>query len=341
MSMDNLFSTHYLSGVLSSLIQTPSFFLDNYFPNILMSEAEFIHFDVVDKTRRLAPFVSPVVAGKIVQEKGISTKTFQPAYIKAKTAFSPSQAIQRTAGEPIGGNLSPAQRHIVRINNMLMDHVDMIQRRLEWMAAKALVNGAVEISGENYQTTLVDFGRNPSQTVTLTGGDRWGQTGVKPLANLDTWRLQALQNSGANLTDVIMSPDTWVTFKEDPQVEKRFIRFQGSNQTTLQTGAPIGEGATFMGTLDGYNIYVYAAFYLDENGTEHPMLPAGTVLLLSQQLQGTRAFGAILDETSLQAQPIFVKSWAEEDPSVRWVMSQSAPLVIPTRVNASFRATVL
>jgi hypothetical protein len=39
--------------------------------------------------------------------------------------------------------------------------------------------------------------------------------------------------------------------------------------------------------------------------------------------------------------PYFVKSWTEEDPSVRFLMLQSAPLVFPTRPNASFKAKVL
>jgi hypothetical protein len=304
-------------------------------------ESEEIHFDVIDKTRRLAPFVSPLVAGKILMEKGFSTKTFKPAYIKQKTAFNPSQAIRRTAGESIGGSMSMTQRQQQRINTVLMDHVDTLTRRLEWMAAKALVDGKIEISGENYQAVVVDFGRNSNHTVTLTGSNRWGQTGVNPLANLDAWKLTALKESGANLTDVILDPEAWVIFKKDPEVKERFVRYQGSNQTTLQTGSPVGEGATFMGSLDGYNIYVYAGWYLDDAGIENPMLPAGTVLLLSQQIDGTRAFGAILDEASLMPQPIFTKSWVEQDPAVRWIMSQSAPLIVPTRVNASFCATVL
>lgn len=60
------------------------------------------------------------------------------------------------------------------------------------------------------------------------------------------------------------------------------------------------------------------------------------------QIQGVRAFGAIRDETAgFQAMPYYPKSWVDEDPSVRYLLMQSAPLVVPTRVNASFAATVL
>jgi hypothetical protein len=59
------------------------------------------------KCRRLAPFVSPKVAGRIVQEKGYSTYTFKPAYIKIKTRIDPSAKITRAAGEQIGGGATP------------------------------------------------------------------------------------------------------------------------------------------------------------------------------------------------------------------------------------------
>lgn len=354
----DLFTTHYLFGVISSLLQTPSFFLDRYFPNVVVSESEEIHFDVIDKTRRLAPFVSPVVAGRVVNEQGFTTKTFKPAYIKPKTPFNPSSAIRRGAGEPIGGNLTPLQRMQVRVNNVLMDHVDMIYRRLEWMAVRALADGGVTVSGENYQSVTVDFGRSASHSVTLTGGNRWGQPGVKPLALLDTWKLIALKTCGANLTDVVMDTDAWSVFKVDADVASRFVRFQGSGQTTLMTSAPVHEGATYMGTIDGYNIYVYAGWYRDidaeGDNVDHPMMDSGRVILTGSQLEGVRAFGAILDEGAWNPQmpgataqpgvlsvPISAKSWVDHDPAVRWLMTQSAPLIVPTRVNASFSAKVL
>ena len=39
--------------------------------------------------------------------------------------------------------------------------------------------------------------------------------------------------------------------------------------------------------------------------------------------------------------PDYVKSWIEPDPSVRFIMLQSAPLLVPYRPNASLKAKVL
>ncbi|RWM89506.1 MAG: hypothetical protein EOR84_23935 [Mesorhizobium sp.] len=53
-------------------------------------------------------------------------------------------------------------------------------------------------------------------------------------------------------------------------------------------------------------------------------------------------FRCILDEEAgIRAWPMFQKSWVEQDPSVRFIMTHSAPLTVPSRPNASFCATVI
>lgn len=366
----DIYSTHYLSGVVNSLITPSLFLLDRFFPNQVQAEAETIHFDVIDKTRRLAPFVSPMVAGKIMQEKGYSTLSFQPAYIKVKTPLEPSTRLKRIPGESIGlpadpaqaqmSKLSPLQKQQYRLNTILMDQFDTITRRLEWMAAQALLSGTVTVSGEQYQTSHLDFGRHPDHTKSLPDYRQWGELdsqgrmtpkpGINPLRDLDEWRTMSLQRVGATLADVVMTPDVFSVFKECPAIESRLLRVQGENPTTLQTGSPTAEGGTLMGEVDGYRIWVYTSWFIDEDGVEQPMLPPGTVILTSPELAGTRAFGAIMDMeahtmgiapgTPIPV-PIFAKSWTEDDPSARWIMSQCAPLVVPTRVNASVSAQVL
>jgi Phage major capsid protein E len=103
------------------------------------------------------------------------------------------------------------------------------------------------------------------------------------------------------------------------------------------------QGGTFMGRIDGMNHFVYVDYYIDPlDNTEKAFLPDGTVMLLTPQIEGTRAFGAIEDEDAgFQSLSHFPKSWKEDDPSARYLMMQSAPLIVPTRVNASFSATVL
>jgi hypothetical protein len=106
----DIFSTNVLVGVVQSLIRPPSFFLDRFFPTIQQENTEEIHFDLDNGKRRIAPFVSPLVAGKIVESRGFTAKTFRPAYVKDKRVFDTSRPLRRAMGEQIGGSLSPEQR---------------------------------------------------------------------------------------------------------------------------------------------------------------------------------------------------------------------------------------
>lgn len=339
----DLFSTNVLTGTINSLRATPSFLLDTYFPMVQTEQSEEIHFDVISKTRRLAPFVSPVVAGRIVDAQGFVTKTFKPAYIKPKTPFDGSRPFRRIPGEGIGGTLSPQQRMQYLVAQQLLDHKDMVRRRLEVMASEALRTGAVTVSGEQYPTVSVNFGRDAALTVALTGVARWGQSGIKPLDLLQDWAQLVLQKSGAMPVDVTMTVDVWKVFRADADVIKRIDTIRAAGTQALNMGAQIKEGAVYMGTVDGFNIWVYSGWYINDAGSEVPILPAGTVVMSNgAQLEGTQAYGAIRDEEAgFQAVELYSKSWVEKDPSVRYVLTQSAPLVVPSRVNASFCATVL
>ena len=69
--------------------------------------------------------------------------------------------------------------------------------------------------------------------------------------------------------------------------------------------------------------------------------PAGTVVLASTEIQGTRHFGAVRDlKAGIQPRQFFVKSWEMEDPSVRYMLGQSAPLLVPYQKNGFFCAKV-
>ncbi len=340
--MADLFSTNTMLTVVNSLIPAPQFFLDKFFPTVETQDTAEIHFDVLNKTRKLAPFVSPVVAGKVLVQNGFTTKTFKPAYIKPKYVFNPRRALRRSAGEPIGGNISAGDRVGLLMAQDLQDQMDMINRRLEWMAAEAICTGAVTVTGEQYPTVNVNFGRDPALTVVLTGANRWGQSGIKPLDSLQDWAQLIMQKTGVMPTEVVMDVATWKVFRNDVDVKERLNILRINS--TMQLDAQMTEGGVFMGNVDGFNIFVYAGWYLDDNDVEQALVPSGTVIMAGSgaQVEGLRAFGAIEDfNANLQALQYFPKSWQENDPSVRYIMTQSAPLVVPRRINATFAATVL
>jgi hypothetical protein len=340
--MADLFSTDVLNRVVASLLGDSQFLLDRYFGTTQTETSEEIHFDVMDGKRRISPFVSPLVEGQIVDTLGFKTSTLKPAYIKDKRVFDMNRPLKRSPGEPIGGNLAPADRQRALVARDMQDQLSMLNRRMEVMAGEVLTTGKSTISGDKYPTVVLDYGRAAGNTVTASV--LWSVTTSLPLDDLQDWSQIMLQSTGVMATDVIMTTDVWKVFRNNASIKDRLNLQRTANiMPTMEQAGQIQEGGVYMGSIDNFNIYVYAGWYVDPaDGVEKPIIPIKTVILTAPQLEGVRAYGAIRDEEAgLQAVSYYVKSWVEPDPSVRFLMLQSAPLVFPSRPNASFKATVL
>lgn len=335
----NIFDISVLARVVRELPAPSPFFLNSFFATVQTEESPEIHFDVDKGTRRLAPFVSPVVAGQVVRSQGYATNTFTPAYIKDKRVFDANRPFVRAMGEKIGGSLSAQERQNALLARELTDQLNMLMRRQEVMAVEALRTGKVVIEGENYPRRELDFGRHADLTVALTGSDRWGESSVNALSDVRKWSMLVTQHSGAAANVVVMDAKAFDLFVKDPAVEKLLDRFRGRD--ALNT-AVVGEGGRFMGSLGDLDIYMHAGWYESPTtGQLTPYLPDHTVIITGPDLEGVRAYGAIRDEDAgFQAVPYFSKSWVDKDPSVRYLLMQSAPLPVPYRINASFCATV-
>jgi hypothetical protein len=341
--MADVFSTDVLTAVLQSLLGNPQFLLDRFFGITQSETSEQIHFDVIQGKRRVAPFVSPLVEGQVVASQGYVTNTFTPAYVKDKRVFDMNRPLKRMAGEQIGGTMSPADRIRALIAFDMQDQLNMLRRRFEVMCGEVLTTGKSTITGDKYPTVVVDFLR--SATHTIIANPLWSAGTANILDNLQDWAQVCLEDTGVFPNDVIMTVDVWKTFRKDAnilQVLNIFRRYT-DRPDIASPDAQVTEGGVLMGNIEGFNIFVYSGWYVDPaTGVEVPILPAGTVLMCSPALEGVQAFGAIRDEEiGLQPVPYYVKSWLQMDPSVRYVMLQSAPIMVPFRPNASFMAKVL
>lgn len=340
--MSDIFSTDSLQGVVEDLKVPGNTLVQTFFPTTVTEESEEIHFDVDDARRRVAPFVSPMVAGKVVAGRAQKVKSFKPAYIKDVRPFTPDGSFKRVMGETIGGGVISAQERMeLRVVQELGDQLNMLRRRQELMALEALSTGAVTVSGELYPTTVVSFGRDAALSpAALTSTARWGQSAAAPLTNLRVWAGLAQQKSGVYTRDVIMDPETLEAFVQDPKVEKKLDQSNVSN-VQINVDQSDDEGLAFIGTINGFRIWSYSGWYVNDADTEVSMLPQGRVILTSRRVDGIQAYGAIRDHDALSAVPFHTKSWLQDNPSVRFLMMQSAPLMVPTRVNASLGVNVL
>lgn len=347
----NIFDTNVLIQTVPNLMTSQNWLLDRFFPNIVESDTEEVSIDVDVGLRRLAPFVSPLVEGKLVESRKVQTSSFKPAYIKDKRAPDLRKPIRRQIGERIGGQYTAAEREMLNLMNEMSDQIDMINRRLEWMASNALQTGTVTVEGEGYDTVVVDFGRSSNLTIALSGDDKWpvkvdaGKTNTQPSDDIEDWAQRMLKESGAVATDIVFTTKSWKAFRLDTTIKDSAIVFPAQSPfgNQINPGTQVEKGGIYKGRWGNYDLWVYNDWFIDPfDGIEKPMIVDGSVIMSGANLMGTRSFGAIMDPAfNYGAMAYAPKSWLEHDPAQRMLMMQSAPLVIPSRVNASLCAVVV
>lgn len=344
----DLYSTGTLLDVVRVVPVESAYWLDNFFNRVMTFTTEEILFDRVVTNRRMAPFVSPVVQGRVMRSQGYETRSFRPAYSKPKHIVDPNRVFTRMAGEDIGGSMSPAARWNAAVVENMREERDSLNRLFNWMAAMSVIHGKVTISGEDYETRVVDFGRDPGLLYVPTGAARWGEGSADPLADIARLRKLAFQKSGSVINRLTMGLDAFDLFFADDKVKDLLkdnsVSVSRTSDSTLSAMGSTDTPFEYRGVLQGANgqgrieVYTYDEQYEDADNNTHSIMSSYDVVGTGPGIRGVRCFGAIRDKRAgLQALPMFPKMWDQEDPSVTYTMTQSAPLMVPANVNNSFR----
>jgi hypothetical protein len=345
----NVYDTATLLGTLRQLAPVNTYWLDLCFPRTITFDDEYIDFSKIEDRRVIAPLVVPTAQGKPIYGEGEKLMRVKPAYIKPKDAVSAARMLPRAGG--LGELLSatpmaPQQRYNAIIADILRVHANAIIRRWEWMAAEAIQKGTVTLEGDAYPKTLVDFERASGHTITLGNAARWGDAGVSIMDNVETWRKTVRDASFGGPTDrLTIGSDVWAVMRADEAILDKMKIDQRvyNNGLNLNLGIREGLDAEYVGTLSGtLQVWVYSDYYQDTNGANVPLMNSKDVVLTGPNVQGVKAFGAILDKAaSMNAMAMFPKMWDEQDPSATYVMTQSAPLMVPVNPNNTLKARVL
>lgn len=333
--------------------------LEMFFPASFFSAQEEILFDKIGSSRKIAPFMLPNEPGKpIYRREGERINSFKPAYTKPKDAIRPTEMLAMQPGELATriGIQSPKARYdaeVIRITNYQRR---AIHRLWDYMAAKAILDGKITINysrdaGIPAQSVEIDFGRAGGHTITLGSGTRWGDSGVKIYDNLQTW-IDTVANAefGGSVQDVILGSSAAAVFMTDVRegTMKGMLdtTYRGSEDFFIKRSIirtdPMNP-FTYLGTLGaGIRVWRYTGTFQNDDGSTTAIMDPKDVLLVAPNVEGVKCFGAILDQAAgLNPADIFVKMWDQEDPSARFIMSQSAPLMIPVNPNCTLKARVL
>ena len=339
-------STASLLGGFGILDRPKTVMLDTFFPFEQTFDGEEIYFDRVQRARRLAPLVVSTIEGKPMPNRGYTTYSYKPPYVKPKHVVEPSRTQKRLFGERLLGSLSLKQRMDRAVLDNLQQEDWDITRREEWMAMQLLRTGAMVCQSVDHPPVTVDLGRNPAHTVALTGSLQWGQPGVDALGNLQDWAALVQMNSGYHPGVVIMDPMAGRKFLRAPGVLTVMQSFReqiGSvNLAGVVTGGAPGMEIKPLGSIGEFDIYQYQQLYQADDGSIQKFMPDNTVIMGNKAgASGVRCYGAVMDaDAGLLPLARFPKVWKQNDPNCVMSMTAASPLPLLGDVDATFCATV-
>lgn len=338
-----LLNTTELITVLPPRDRPEAFLRDRYFGTTVLSDKEEIGFDSILPDRELAPFVHPDVPGKDSANRGFKVTTFKPAYVKPQNTLRPGGNMIRIPGERVGGEMSPEERYAYNLASIIDDQDMRITRREEFMCSQLLRTGQVIVTGADYPTQTISYGRDAALTIALAGAARWGEDGVDPMDDIEAWIQLLTDTDGFTGREVLLGGGAAGYLKRSERFMKVLDnrRQDGGN---MQLG-PVSTGAeakyfAVLGSIGELTFVQYSQPYT-VNGVKNNFWPSmGVGIFDPFSFQGMFAYGAILDNQALRSMERFPDMWHERNPSRTIVQTQAAPLPIAPNPNASLFALV-
>lgn len=313
-------------------VPVPSLFLlERFFGRSFTFATSFVDIDLVMPKRGMAPFVHPLLPGKITAGQGHVMKTYTPPTQKPAKMITPQDLMARAPGKTIY-DLAEDQPVLLAalIGEKIAESNAELANRREWMAAQALFSGQIEVVGDGYDD-VISFGLPEGHNLELENDARWGQSACNPWQDLID-ACTANKNDGEVVSDtVIMGSGAWKEFRDYCRAQEIF------NQIDMKHGAlnpaPQDKHVSYLGTIRdadmSVDLYGYSASYTDTNGDKQSYVPANSVFVGSTQATGNQVlYGAIqsLYAPSFRGE-VFHDSEAKKDPDSIKIVSHSAPLV--------------
>lgn len=338
----DLFETRTMLKFVERMPRVTTFLRDKFFSNKEFAPTNKVDIDIRKGRAKVAPYVSEKIGGKVVENSGFRTETFEPPLVAPTTITTAADLQKRSMGENIYSSRTPEERAAEKLVKDLRDLDDMITRREEVMCAQAIFDGEIEIKGEGVDY-VITFDHTNREA--LSGQNLWSEATSNKYADLKRWVRKVQETGFVNPDTVIISPDVTDVLLKDEEILKLLdIRNVNIGEFKPQN---LPNGATYIGRIAGVgDIYEYSATYYDDiEDKVKPIVPDGTIALLSSEADFTMAYAAVTiakaDELVTYESDRVPDSWTEKRPARKILQLSSKPLPIPKEVNSWFVAKVL
>jgi hypothetical protein len=313
-----------------------------FFPREFVTSEKQLAIAELSMTAPIAPFVNPCVEGRPVRSGGSGKVSFvEFAYLKPKAAIEPCKVIDSAIMESLRqGGMSISQKMTdeqalsidqIQKGTMLRKSID---NRVNLMCAEVFRTGKVIVMSDDQPRFEADYGRDPAAN--FVPAITWDLPASKPVQDIETMANLAFDLTGNYGIKLVMRTKVWKALVKHVDFVDTFIKPYGGIRNVLEntTYNTATDQANFKIKLDnGVEIWTYDGFYVDGAGVRQYYLPANYCGLVTGS-DGVRAYGKIQDvDANFGAFKYYAKTWKNPDPSVIFMMVQSAPMVVPSHAN--------
>lgn len=341
------FST--LTETVQNVKRPNRFFMDLLFGDHRPVPTEHIEIGLVQGNRQIAPFVQRGSAGIMVGGYDETFQTVAPPNIRIKRPISPEVLFRRQPGMDIFADQNAiqaaAERAYLADAGNLRDRID---NAIEYLCALA-VRGTITYQTADEANFTITYPRAAGHTVTLSGADLWTATTTSDPAKVARVADRLVSEAeGLNITDAVMDATTADLFMASTKVLQYLESRPNLDAGSLSVQARFNEsGARLLGTFAGIRWWEYGRTVLNAAGSSVALVRPKFVefFAATPAAENRLYYGAIEDLKALDQRlwvgESFTKSWVEEDPSARIILSTSRPLPVPRRPNSYVSVQVI
>lgn len=340
-----------LTGAIRNVRPPNSFILNRFFNRRSRNiHTRTFELSYISRGRKIAPFVKRDGEAIFATGKTSSAQTVSLPHIRLKKAMSPSDVMhQRQAGTaiyPTPADQDAAIRNYIADEQMFL--MDDVANTMEWMCAQSL-QGAISYTGFGQESFTVTIPRAAGHTIVLSGTDEWSHASSNPYQTIMEANQIVNDAEGMQITDIVMSPEAADAYSNNAKVlslaDNRRVNANGLDLTQRFRE----DGALYLGqNYMGIDLWRYDRSVEMPDGSSAKMIRPGYVEMIANTptnefeiVYGAIEDWAALGEGNILVAPRFMKSWTQEDPSVRMLLLESNPLPVMRRPNATLSMRVV
>lgn len=314
--------------------------IDKLFPNRPSFDRDEVPLAELNTVHDLAPLVAPHQPGKPFDTKRAAKVDFVvPAYYKPKNMVTPATAFDeallerlRAAGVISTGSqqLSDQEKMMIAQIAVMKRNHDAIDNSVLLMATELLLNGKYVLQSADYEANEVNYERDAS--LHFTPATPWNQAGAKPVTDIEAMEKLLLDANGGASKMYLMSGKVWAALSTNEEFKERFVKPYAGIAVSYKPSLNVQEGSSFKGYLDEKELWVYDGTYRLSSGVKR-FIPDDYFGAISDT-QGSIAQCKIKNMLANGAvTKYFDRQWYSEDPSGIYLMTESAPLAVPSNKN--------